>query len=162
MTSHGIGTVAARQKSLQRRGCITHDRLLSATVVSLLQDRRVEVIEVEFSLKRDLVVGVENVEGERCLRSLEGCRVPADPQELAILLDPLSILRAHAKLHLETVDPVDIGDKNGMGPGGARQRAGGVLMTDVEAVVQVMEECPLKKFPIPDLIENEEASFEEG
>ena len=98
---------------------MTYGRLLSATVISFLQDRRIEIVEVEFSLKRNLVVGVEEVKRERRLRLMKGRWIPANPQELAIPLNPLSVLHARAKLHVETVDPVDIDHNDGLGSAGA-------------------------------------------
>jgi hypothetical protein len=63
-------------------------------------------------LKCELVVGVKNVEGERGLRLLKGCGVPAYPQELAIPLDPPGILRARTKLHVDTVNSVGVDHEN--------------------------------------------------
>ena len=57
------------------------------------------------------MVGVEDIERKRHLQSLEGHRVPANPQELAILLDPQSVLRACTKLHIEMVYAVDVDHK---------------------------------------------------
>jgi hypothetical protein len=93
---------------------ITHGHLLSATVIGFLHDRRIEIIEVQFSLKRNLVIGVEKIEGERSLWLLERRGVPIDAQELAILLDPSWILRARTKLHVEMMYSVDVDNEKGL------------------------------------------------
>jgi hypothetical protein len=86
----------------------------SLPVISFLHDRRIEIIEVQFSLKRNLVIGVEKIEGERSLWLLERRGVPIDAQELAILLDPSWILRARTKLHVEMMYSVDVDNEKGL------------------------------------------------
>lgn len=93
---------------------MTHNYLLFSTVIGLLQDGRIEIVEVEFPLKRTLVVGVKDVEGERCLRPLEGRRVPANPQELTISLDPPRIRRTRTKLYVEMVQSVGANYEEGL------------------------------------------------
>ena len=63
------------------------------------------------------MIGVENVEGEHRLWSLERCRVPLYTQELTILLNPLSILGTRAKLHVDEVNSVDVNHKDGLSIG---------------------------------------------
>ena len=112
--SHDIG---ARTKRVSKNRCkrnLTHNRLLSATIISLLEDKRIEIIEIEFPLKCELVVGVEDVKCERRLRSLKRCGVPAYTQKLAIVLDPFGTLRARTKLHVDVVNPVDVNHKDGL------------------------------------------------
>ena len=135
---------------------ITHNDLLFAAVVSLLQDRRIEVIEVELPLKREFMVGVKNVERECGFWSHKGCGVPPYTQKLAILLNPLSVLCACTKLYVDAMNSthIDHGDLSC----GVRRRAGGILVANVEAVVQVVERCPLKKSIVPNLNRREKHS----
>lgn len=113
---------------------MTHDHLLSTTVVGHLQDRRIEIVEVDFSLKGDLVIGVENIEGEGCLRSPEGRGVPADAQKLAIVLNPLGIPCACAELHVDTVNSVIVYHNDDSGCG-TRRRARCVLVANIKTVI---------------------------
>jgi hypothetical protein len=57
----------------------THNFLLPSIIVGLLHDRRVEIIEVEFPLESEFVVGVKEVEGERSFRSVKRRRIPSHP-----------------------------------------------------------------------------------
>jgi len=110
---------------------VTDDDFLSTTVIGLLHEEQIEIIEVELSLKCELVIRIENVEGERSSWPLEGCRVPPYTQKLAILLDPMSVLRARAKLHVDTMGSIEIDYKDFSFD--VRRRTGGVLVTDVVA-----------------------------
>jgi len=92
----------------------THDHLLSATVISSLQDGRIKIIEVEFPLKCELVIEIKDVERECCLRSLERRGVPAYAQKLAIVLDPLRTLCACAELYVDVVNSADVDHEDGL------------------------------------------------
>lgn len=59
------------------------------------------------------MVGVENIEGKCRLRSPVRRGVPADAQELAIVLDPPNSFCTRAKLHVDTMDSVIVDDDNG-------------------------------------------------
>lgn len=107
------------------------------------------------------MIGVEEVERECCLRSLEGRGVPAHAQKLAIFFDPLCSLCARAKLDTNVVNSVDIDDEDVLGFRG-RGRARSVLMTKIEAVPQVFEGCPFKETSVPDLNKHEKGSSEGG
>jgi len=87
---------------------MTHDGLLLATVVTLLQDGQIKIIQVKLSLKCKFVIGVENIEREHSFRSLKRRGVPAYPQKLAVLFNPLSVLRARTKLHVDTVSSIGV------------------------------------------------------
>lgn len=93
---------------------MTYDHLLSATVISFLQDRQIEIVEVEFPLKCKLVIGVKDIERECCLWSLGRCGVPAYTQKLAIILNPLRTLRAHAKLDIDVVNSIVVNHENNL------------------------------------------------
>lgn len=107
------------------------------------------------------MIGVENIERERGFRLLEGCGVPAYPQKLAVLLDPLGILRTRTELHVDVVDSIDVDHKNDLGSR-VQGWTGGVLVTNIEAVTQIFERRPLKTTAAPDLMENEKGTFEGG
>ena len=110
---------------------VTHDGFLSTTVIGLLHEEQIEIIEVELSLKRELVIRVKNVKGEHSSRSLEGCRVPPYTQKLGVLLNPLSVLRACAELYVDTMSSIEVDDKD-LSSGG-RRRTDGILVTNVVA-----------------------------
>ena len=114
----------------------THNRFSPATVVGLLEDGQKEIIEVELPLKREFVIGVENVEGERSPWSIEGCGVPAYPQKLVIPLDPFGIFCACTELHVDIVSSVGIDHENNTNLR-VHRRTNGMLVTDVEYVTQV-------------------------
>lgn len=104
------------------------------------------------------MIGIKKVEGEGGFRPLEGGRVPAYAQKLAILLDPLNVLRACAKLDVNVVDSVDVDYSDNVA--GIRGGTGGVLVSRIEAVAQVVEGCPLEKPAVPNLTKHEEGSVE--
>ena len=87
-------------------------------------------------MKRKFVIGVQDVEGKRGLRFSEGCRVPAYPQKLAILLNPLGILRTGAKLHVDMLGSVDVNYKDNSRLR-VRRWTRTVLVADAEGVTQV-------------------------
>ena len=132
---HDINTGMAQvSMGLQMVERITYNNFLSATIVGFLQDGWIEVIEVEFSLEHNLVVGVEEIECKHCFQSLEGCRVPANPQELAILLDPQSVLCAHTKLHIEMAYTIDVDYKYRLSHW-TQWWAGSVLMANIKTMI---------------------------
>lgn len=55
----------------------TYEHLLLATVVCLLQESGIEIMEIEFSLNRKLVVRVKDFKREHRFWFLEGRRIPA-------------------------------------------------------------------------------------
>jgi hypothetical protein len=61
------------------------------------------------------VIGVEEVERECRLWSLEGRGVPTHTQKLAIFFDPSYGLRARAKLDVNSVNSVDVDDEDILG-----------------------------------------------
>ena len=52
-------------------------------VVRLLHDGIVEVVKVQFSLQRHLVIRVQKIEGENCLGTEHRRQVPTNAQELS-------------------------------------------------------------------------------
>ena len=90
----------------------TYDHLPSTTVICLLQDRRIEIIEVKLSLDRGLVVRVEDVKRERRLRSMERRGVPINAQQLAVFLNPICRLVTSTELHADTVYSVAVDDEH--------------------------------------------------
>jgi hypothetical protein len=98
---------------MKERG--TYNGFSLAAVVSFLQDGQQEIVKVELPLKREFVIGVENIECERSPWFIEGCGIPAYPQKLAILLNPFGVLRTRTELHVDVVGSVNVNYKNDSG-----------------------------------------------
>lgn len=114
MTSGGIDTKAAHVSGeiSATEGNMTYNHLILAAVIRLLEEGRVEIVQIEFSLNREFVVCVKDTECERRLRSLERRGVPAHSQELTIVLDPFCRFCTSAELYVDVVNPVDVDYKN--------------------------------------------------
>lgn len=92
---------------------MAHYRPLLAAVISFLEDEPVVIIEVEFSLKRELLIRVEDVKREYRLRTVERRGVPAYAHQLAVVFNPLRTFRASAKLDIDVVNPVVVDHNDG-------------------------------------------------
>lgn len=78
------------------------------------------------------MVGVEYIERECRLQSLERGRVPPHPQELAIAFNPVRAFLTRAKFHADVVNPTHANHSDGFGLR-ARQ-ARGMFVTGVEEI----------------------------
>lgn len=109
-----------------------YNLFLLTTIVGLLHDGQVEIIEVKFSLEGEFVVSVEEVKGERGFWLVRSCRIPAHLQKLAVRWYPGRSLFTGTKLNVQIVGTIKVNDKDLLG--GLCSWAGGVLVVNVEAV----------------------------
>lgn len=111
-------------------------------------------MKVEFPLNREFLVCIKNFKREGCLWPLERGRVPANAQQLTIVLDPFGCSGTSTKLYIDVVNSTNVHNEYNLRLR-VRRWARSVLMTKMKAVVEILEGRGLKKCSIPDLSEDE-------
>ena len=129
----------------------THNSPPPTTIVKLLHDRRVKIMEIQLSLEIELMVGVEEVEGEHCLRSIERGGVPTHPQKLAVGFYPTTGLLAFAELHIQVMCAIEADDEDTFVMRWFGGWTAGVFMTDEEDVTGFREADTLVETTSPHL-----------
>jgi hypothetical protein len=126
----------------------THELLHPTTIISLLHDSPVEIIEIELPLEGELVKGVKEVESERRFGSIERRGIPTHPQKLAVMFYPAGAPLTSAELDVQMMRTIEVNDEDGLlkRPSG---RTRGVLVTNVEAETQFEKADTLIKTVFP-------------
>ena len=89
----------------------THKRFRTPLVISLVHDGVIEVIKVEFSLQRYLVVCFKKVESECRFWAVERRRVPTHTKELAVVFAGDTACSTLTKSDLYFVPTVGVDDR---------------------------------------------------
>ena len=100
----GVAILAKRISNITHVNWMcTYRRFLQFGVVGFTEDCVVKVIKGRFTLKGKFVEGVEDVEGEGCLWSIDRGRKPTGTQDLGSFMDK-TVGTAVAKINRHMVD----------------------------------------------------------
>lgn len=115
--------------------------------------RLIEVMQGRFPLQSQLVEGIETIEGERSLRSVEGCRKPTSTQELGPPMNE-SIRAAITEVNCQAMNACRVDQTKNLrsgNRGGARQ----ATVTQLYSQANLFQRRLFEKLTIPTLQHND-------
>lgn len=96
-----------------RTEIVAHHFVASTTVVRLLENSVVEIVQIKLTLQGELVIRIKEVEGDCGPGPVIGCRVPSFPKQLLEFLN-MRTLATPAVCQTEVVDSTEINDNEGL------------------------------------------------